>query len=499
MKEEQYILSIDQGTTSSRAVIFNKTGRIITIAQKEFSQILPKPGWVEQNPQEIWSSVQSVIAEALANAGLSGSNIHAIGIANQRETTVIWDKNTGKPIYNAIVWQSRQTADICQELKNKGVENIFREKTGLVIDPYFSGTKIKWILDNVEKARQKAENGDLLFGTIDTWLLWKLTKGKVHATDYSNASRTLLYNIHQLKWDEELLSYLNIPNSILPEVRNSSEIFGYTVPETFAGYSVPIGGIAGDQQAALFGQTCFEQGMVKNTYGTGCFILMNTGNKAYLSEKGLLTTIAWRINNKIDYALEGSVFVAGAAVQWLRDGLTIINNAEEIESEAAKVKDSGGIYVVPAFVGLGTPYWDAEVRGSIFGLTRGTKKEHIARATLESIAYQSKDVISVMQEETGIEIPLLKVDGGAVSNNILMQFQSDILGTKIQRPKCMETTALGAAFLAGLAVGFWKDTEEIAETWKMDREFTPQMEKQTAENLYEKWQKAVKAAMCYKP
>jgi len=499
MKEEQYILSIDQGTTSSRAVIFNKTGRIITIAQKEFSQILPKPGWVEQNPQEIWSSVQSVIAEALANAGLSGSNIHAIGIANQRETTVIWDKNTGKPIYNAIVWQSRQTADICQELKNKGVENIFREKTGLVIDPYFSGTKIKWILDNVEKARQKAENGDLLFGTIDTWLLWKLTKGKVHATDYSNASRTLLYNIHQLKWDEELLSYLNIPNSILPEVRNSSEIFGYTVPETFAGYSVPIGGIAGDQQAALFGQTCFEQGMVKNTYGTGCFILMNTGNKAYLSEKGLLTTIAWRINNKIDYALEGSVFVAGAAVQWLRDGLTIINNAEEIESEAAKVKDSGGIYVVPAFVGLGTPYWDAEVRGSIFGLTRGTKKEHIARATLESIAYQNKDVISVMQEETGIEIPLLKVDGGAVSNNILMQFQSDILGTKIQRPKCMETTALGAAFLAGLAVGFWKDTEEIAETWKMDREFTPQMEKQTAENLYEKWQKAVKAAMCYKP
>lgn len=499
MKEEQYILSIDQGTTSSRAVIFNKAGRIITIAQKELSQILPNPGWVEQDPLEIWSSVQSVIAEALANSGLSGSSIQAVGIANQRETTVIWDKNTGKPVYNAIVWQSRQTAHICQELKSKGVEKIFRKKTGLVIDPYFSGTKIKWILDNVEGARQKAENGDLLFGTIDTWLLWKLTKGKVHATDYSNASRTLLYNIHQLKWDEELLSYLNIPYSMLPEVRNSSEIFGYTVPETFAGYSVPIGGIAGDQQAALFGQICFEQGMVKNTYGTGCFILMNTGNKAYLSEKGLLTTIAWGINNKIDYALEGSVFVAGAAVQWLRDGIKIIDSAGEIESEAAKVEDSGGVYVVPAFVGLGTPYWDAEVRGSIFGLTRGTKKEHLARATLESIAYQSKDVISVMQEETNIEIPLLKVDGGAVSNDILMQFQSDILGTKIQRPKCMETTALGAAFLAGLAVGFWKNPEGIAETWKKDREFTPQMEKQTAKNLYEKWQKAVKAAMCYRP
>ncbi|TYB34550.1 MAG: glycerol kinase GlpK [Flexistipes sinusarabici] len=499
MKREQYILSIDQGTTSSRAVIFNKAGRIITIAQKELSQILPNPGWVEQDPLEIWSSVQSVIAEALANSGLSGSSIQAVGIANQRETTVIWDKNTGKPVYNAIVWQSRQTADICQELKSKGVEKIFWEKTGLVIDPYFSGTKIKWILDNVEGARQKAEKGDLLFGTIDTWLLWKLTKGNVHATDYSNASRTLLYNIHQLKWDKELLSYLNIPYSILPEVKNSSEIFGYTVPETFSGYSVPIGGIAGDQQAALFGQICFEKGMVKNTYGTGCFILMNTGDKAYHSENGLLTTIAWGINNKIDYALEGSVFVAGAAVQWLRDGLKIIEDAGEIETEAAKVKDSGGVYVVPAFVGLGTPYWDAEARGSIFGLTRGTKKEHLARATLESIAYQSKDVISVMQEETGMEIPLLKVDGGAVSNNILMQFQSDILDTKIQRPLCMETTALGAAFLAGLAVGFWKDTKEVAETWEVDREFTPKMDKQTAANLYEKWQKAVKAAMCYKP
>ncbi|MEC9492175.1 glycerol kinase GlpK [Flexistipes sp.] len=499
MGKKQYILSIDQGTTSSRAVIFNKAGRIITIAQKEFSQILPKPGWVEQDPLEIWSSVQSVIAEALANSGLSGSSIQAVGIANQRETTVIWDKNTGKPVYNAIVWQSRQTADICQELKSKGVEKIFREKTGLVIDPYFSGTKIKWILENVEGARQKAEKGALLFGTIDTWLLWKLTKGKVHATDYSNASRTLLYNIHQLQWDNELLSYLNIPYSILPEVKKSSEIFGHTVPETFAGYSVPIGGIAGDQQAALFGQTCFEKGMVKNTYGTGCFILMNTGNKAYNSKKGLLTTIAWGINNKIDYALEGSVFVAGAAVQWLRDGLKIIENAGEIETEAAKVKDSGGVYVVPAFVGLGTPYWDAEVRGSIFGLTRGTKKEHLARATLESIAYQNKDVISVMQEETGMEIPLLKVDGGAVSNNILMQFQSDILDTKIQRPLCMETTALGAAFLAGLAVGFWKDTKEVAETWKVDKEFTPKMDKITAENLYNKWQKAVKAAMSYKP
>ncbi|AEI15226.1 Glycerol kinase [Flexistipes sinusarabici DSM 4947] len=499
MGKKQYILSIDQGTTSSRAVIFNKTGRIITIAQKEFSQILPKPGWVEQDPLEIWSSVQSVIAEALANSGLTGGSIQAVGIANQRETTVIWDKNTGKPVYNAIVWQSRQTADICRQLKSKELENIFREKTGLVIDPYFSGTKIKWILDNVEGARQKAEKGDLLFGTIDTWLLWKLTKGKVHATDYSNASRTLLYNIHQLQWDNKLLNYLNIPSSILPEVKNSSKIFGHTVPETFSGYSVPIGGIAGDQQAALFGQICFEKGMVKNTYGTGCFILMNTGDKAYHSENGLLTTIAWGINNKIDYALEGSVFVAGAAVQWLRDGLKIIEDAGEIETEAAKVKDSGGVYVVPAFVGLGTPYWDAEARGSIFGLTRGTKKEHLARATLESIAYQSKDVISVMQKETGMEIPLLKVDGGAVSNNILMQFQSDILDTKIQRPLCMETTALGAAFLAGLAVGFWKDTKEIAETWKVDKEFTPKMDTKTADNLYGKWLKAVRAAMSYKP
>lgn len=499
MGKKQYILSIDQGTTSSRAVIFNKTGRIITIAQKEFSQILPKPGWVEQDPLEIWSSVQSVIAEALANSGLTGGSIQAVGIANQRETTVIWDKNTGKPVYNAIVWQSRQTADICRQLKSKGLENIFREKTGLVIDPYFSGTKIKWILDNVEGARQKAEKGDLLFGTIDTWLLWKLTKGKVHATDYSNASRTLLYNIHRLQWDNKLLNYLNIPSSILPEVKNSSETFGHTVPETFSGYSVPIGGIAGDQQAALFGQICFEKGMVKNTYGTGCFILMNTGDKAYHSKNGLLTTIAWGINNKIDYALEGSVFVAGAAVQWLRDGLKIIEDAGEIETEAAKVKDSGGVYVVPAFVGLGTPYWDAEARGSIFGLTRGTKKEHLARATLESIAYQSKDVISVMQKETGMEIPLLKVDGGAVSNNILMQFQSDILDTKIQRPLCMETTALGAAFLAGLAVGFWKDTKEIAETWKVDKEFTPKMDTKTADNLYGKWLKAVRAAMSYKP
>ena len=499
MRQEQYILSIDQGTTSSRAVIFNKAGRIITIAQKEVFQILPNPGWVEQNPLEIWSSVQSVIAEALANSGLSGSSIQAVGITNQRETTLLWNKNTGKPVYNAIVWQSRQTADICRELKSKGLEKIFRDKTGLVIDPYFSGTKIKWILDNVKGARQKAENGDLLFGTIDTWLLWKLTKGKVHATDYSNASRTLLYNIHQLKWDEKLMNYLNIPSSILPEVKNSSEIFGYTVPETFAGYSVPIGGIAGDQQAALFGQTCFTKGMVKNTYGTGCFILMNTGNKAYHSEKGLLSTIAWGIDDNIEYALEGSVFVAGAAVQWLRDGLKIIEDAGEIEAEASKVKDSGGVYVVPAFVGLGTPYWDAEVRGSIFGLTRGTKKEHLARATLESIAYQSKDVISVMQEETGIVIPLLKVDGGAVSNNILMQFQSDILSTKIQRPVCMETTALGAAFLAGLSVGFWKNTKEIAETWKIEKEFTPKMDKKRAENLYEKWQKAVRAAMSYKP
>ena len=495
---KKYILAIDQGTTSSRAIVFDKAGKIVNVTQKEFTQIFPKPGWVEHDAMEIWSSVQSVVAEALAYRNVSGDEIAAIGITNQRETTVVWDKNTGRPIYNAIVWQSRQTVGICEELKEKGLNDTFRDKTGLLIDAYFSGTKVKWILDNVEGAREKAEKGDLLFGTIDTWITWKLTGGKSHVTDYSNASRTLMYNIYDLKWDEELLEHLNVPANLLPEVKPSSEVYGYTTPQTFYGYEIPISGMAGDQQAALFGQACFTEGMAKNTYGTGCFMLMNTGENAVKSDNGLLTTIAWGIDGKVKYALEGSVFVAGSAIQWLRDGLRMFRDAAESEAYAERIKSTDGVYVVPAFVGLGTPYWDSDVRGSIFGLTRGTEKEHFVRATIESLAYQSKDVLSAMEADSGISIKKLRVDGGACANNFLLQFQSNLLGTDVERPECIETTALGAAYLAGLAVGFWKDKKEIATQWAVERTFNVEMEKEEADELYSGWQKAVQASMCFK-
>ena len=498
MADKKYILAIDQGTTSSRAIVFNRQGEIVLITRKEFTQHFPHSGWVEHDAMEIWSSVQSVVAEASAHRDISGADIHAIGITNQRETAVVWDKNSGLPVYNAIVWQSRQTADICRELTEKGLDDTFRKKTGLLIDAYFSGTKIKWILDNVEGAREKAEKGDLLFGTVDTWLIWKLTRGRVHVTDYTNASRTLIYNIHDLEWDAELLDHLGIPASMLPEVKPSSEVYGHTSRETFSGYEIPVAGIAGDQQAALFGQACFEKGMAKNTYGTGCFMVMNTGETAVTSENGLLTTIAWGIDGKIDYALEGSVFVAGSAIQWLRDGLRMFRNAKDSEAYAERVGDTDGVYVVPAFVGLGTPYWDPDVRGSVFGLTRGTTKEHFIRAAIESLAYQSRDVLSAMELDSGIDVLKLRVDGGAVSNNFLLQFQSDILGCEVERPQCIETTALGAAFLAGIATGFWKDKTEAASSWASDRVFSPRMDAGRREKLYKGWQKAVKASMHFK-
>ncbi|MGG2016356.1 glycerol kinase GlpK [Bacillus sp. S10(2024)] len=495
---EKFILSLDQGTTSSRAILFNKEGKIVHVAQKEFTQHFPKPGWVEHNPQEIWGSILAVIATCLSEAEVKPEQIASIGITNQRETTVVWEKETGKPVYNAIVWQSRQTAEICDELKGKGYGDMVREKTGLLIDAYFSGTKVKWILDNVEGAREKAERGELLFGTIDTWLVWKLSGGNVHVTDYSNASRTLMYNIHELKWDEELLDMLTVPASMLPEVRPSSEVYGHTVDYHFFGQNIPIAGVAGDQQAALFGQACFGEGMAKNTYGTGCFMLMNTGEKAVASEHGLLTTIAWGLNGKVEYALEGSIFVAGSAIQWLRDGLRMFQDASDSEAYAARVESTDGVYVVPAFVGLGTPYWDSEVRGAVFGLTRGTTKEHFVRATLESLAYQTKDVLCAMEADSGIELKTLRVDGGAVKNNFLMQFQGDILGVPVERPEVNETTALGAAYLAGLAVGYWKDQEEIAAQWNMDKSFAPAMEAGTSEELYAGWKKAIEATKAFK-
>ncbi|GMB09687.1 glycerol kinase GlpK [Thermolongibacillus altinsuensis] len=495
---EKYILALDQGTTSSRAILFNQKGEIVHIAQKEFTQYFPQPGWVEHNPNEIWGSILAVIATVLSEAAVSPEQIAAIGITNQRETTVVWDKQTGQPIYNAIVWQSRQTVPICEQLKEQGYDELFRAKTGLLIDAYFSGTKVKWILDHVDGAREKAEKGELLFGTIDTWLVWKLSGGRAHVTDYSNASRTLMFNIHELKWDEELLSILNVPKSMLPEVRPSSEIYAHTIPYHFFGQEVPIAGIAGDQQAALFGQACFEEGMAKNTYGTGCFMLMNTGEKAVQSKHGLLTTIAWGIDGKVEYALEGSIFVAGSAIQWLRDGLRMIKEAKDSELYATRVESTDGVYVVPAFVGLGTPYWDSDVRGAIFGLTRGTTKEHFIRATLESLAYQTKDVLMAMEADSGITLKTLRVDGGAVKNNFLMQFQSDILGVPVERPVVNETTALGAAYLAGLAVGYWNSKEEIAQQWNIDRSFTPAMTKEVQENLYEGWKKAVQAARAFK-
>lgn len=498
MAVEKYILSLDQGTTSSRAIIFNKRGEIVHSAQKEFQQYFPKPGWVEHNPNEIFGSILSVIAAVLSESGIKPEQIAGIGITNQRETTVVWEKATGNPVYNAIVWQSRQTSSICEDLIAHGLDALFRERTGLLIDAYFSGTKIKWILDHAEGAREKADRGELLFGTIDTWIIWKLTGGKSHVTDYSNASRTLLFNIHELKWDEELLSILEVPKSMLPEVRSSSEIYGFTSAFHFFGKEVPVAGIAGDQQAALFGQACFEKGMAKNTYGTGCFMLMNTGEKAVRSEQGLLTTIAWGLNGKVKYALEGSIFVAGSALQWLRDGLRMLKHAHDSEDYAKKVPSTDGVYVVPAFVGLGTPYWDSDVRGAVFGLTRGTSKEHFIRAVLESLAYQTKDVLSAMEADSGISLKKLRVDGGAVKNNFLMEFQSDLLNVPVERPIINETTALGVAYLAGLAVGYWNCQEEIAENWAMDRSFHPNMNNDIRMTLYSGWKKAVNAAMAFK-
>jgi glycerol kinase len=491
---KKYILALDQGTTSSRAIIYNFEGQIVKVAQKEFTQIYPKAGWVEHDPMEIWGSQSGVVSEILAMTGITAEEIAAIGITNQRETTVVWERKTGKPVYNAIVWQCRRTSGICDELKARGLENYIRENTGLVLDAYFSATKVKWILDNVEGARQKAQNGGLLFGNIDTWLIWNLTRGKVHVTDYSNASRTMLYNIKDLKWDEKILKELDIPASMLPEVKPSSMVYGQTDARIF-GAEIPIAGDAGDQQAALFGQACYSPGMAKNTYGTGCFMLMLTGEKLVHSENGLLTTIAWGVNGKVEYALEGSIFIAGAAIQWLRDGLKIIYDAKDSEYFATKVEDSLGVYVVPAFVGLGAPYWDMYARGAILGLTRGTTRNHIIRATLESIAYQTRDVLELMRNECGIDLCDLRVDGGACANNFLMQFQADILGVPVERPEIIETTALGAAYLAGLAVGFWKDQSMIAERRKVNRKFKPGMNEDKRKELYDNWKKAVKRSM----
>jgi len=490
---EKYILAIDQGTTSSRAIIFDHDGNVVSVAQQEFMQYYPKPGWVEHDPNEIWATTMGVIADAMARGNINRSQISAIGITNQRETTVIWDAETGKPVHNAIVWQDRRTSKICDNLKEKGLEETIKHKTGLMVDAYFSGTKIKWILDNVEGAREKAEAGKLRFGTIDTWLIWKLTNGKVHVTDYTNASRTMIYNIFELKWDEDLLKELNIPSYLLPEVKPSSQIYGNTDVDVF-GAEVPIAGIAGDQQAATFGQVCYEKGMVKNTYGTGCFMLMNTGEDPIESKHGLLTTIAYGINGKVNYALEGSIFVTGAAVQWLRDELKIVDSAEDTEYYATKVKDNGGVYFVPAFAGLGAPYWDMYARGTIVGLTRGSSKAHIIRATLESIAYQTRDVLEAMEADSGIKLKTLRVDGGAALNNFLLQFQADILGVEVERPVVNETTALGAAYLAGLAVGYWNGQEELLRKWKRDALFTPEMVKDERERLYAGWKRAVERA-----
>lgn len=489
MTQQRYVVALDQGTTSSRAIIFDHDARIVAVSQREFTQHYPQPGWVEHDPMEIWATQSSTLTEALAKSGIHNDEIAAIGITNQRETTVVWEKATGKPVYNAIVWQCRRTAAICEELKERGLDNYVRENTGLLLDAYFSGTKVKWILDNVKGAREKAERGELLFGTIDTWLIWKMTNGEVHVTDPTNASRTMLYNIRDLQWDGHILQELGIPASMLPEVRPSSEIYGYTTRG--GGAHIPIAGIAGDQQAALFGQLCFEKGMAKNTYGTGCFLLMNTGETPVKSDSGLLTTIAVGPTGNVNYALEGSVFMGGATIQWLRDELRLIDDATDTGYFAGKVKDSNGVYLVPAFVGLGAPYWDPYARGAIVGLTRGANRNHIIRAALESIAYQSRDVLDAMQKDSGIHLASLKVDGGAVANDFLMQFQSDIMGTTVVRPKLIETTALGAAFLAGLAVGFWKSTAELSDKFSIDREFEPTLPAEQREQLYAGWQKAV--------
>ncbi|MCI7041053.1 MAG: glycerol kinase GlpK [Lachnospiraceae bacterium] len=490
----KYVMALDQGTTSSRCILFDKKGNICSMAQKEFTQIYPKPGWVEHNPMEIWSSQLAVLTEAMAMVGAAPSDISGIGITNQRETTIVWDKETGEPVYNAIVWQCRRTAEKIDELIGQGHGDMIREKTGLVPDAYFSGTKIAWILDHVPGARERAEKGELLFGTVDTWLIYNLTKGAVHVTDYTNASRTMLFDIHNLCWDEELLKLLAIPKSMLPEVKPSSCIYGYT-DSSVTGGEIPIAGIAGDQQAALFGQCCFEKGQVKNTYGTGCFLLMNTGKEAIASRNGLITTIAASTGNEVEYALEGSVFVAGAAIQWLRDGMRMIKTAAQTEEYADKVEDTAGVYIVPAFAGMGAPYWNPYARGTVVGITRGCQKEHFIRATLESIAYQTADVLKAMEEDAGVSIAGLKVDGGASANDFLMQFQADILGGTVYRPKCIETTALGAAYLAGLATGYFESKEEICENWELSREFTHEMSENHRKELLKGWKKAVKCAL----
>lgn len=493
---QKYIMALDQGTTSSRCILFDKSGTICSMAQKEFAQIYPKPGWVEHNPREIWASQVAVAAEAMANIGVSAKDIAGIGITNQRETTIVWDRNTGEPVYNAIVWQCRRTAQRIDELKEQGYEEMIRNKTGLIPDAYFSASKIEWILDHIEGAREKAQTGELLFGTVDSWLIWNLTKGTVHVTDHTNASRTMLYNIHDLCWDEELLALFNIPKSMLPEVKPSGYVYGKTADGILGG-EIPIAGAAGDQQAALFGQCCFESGQVKNTYGTGCFLLMHTGKQPIISRHGLLTTIAAGTGEAAEYALEGSVFVAGAAIQWLRDSMRMIRDSSLSEKYAERVEDTNGIYIVPAFAGMGAPYWDAYVRGTIVGITRGCQKEHFIRAVLESIAYQTVDVLKAMEEDSGVPIQELKVDGGASANNFLMQFQADIMGQSVHRPGCIETTALGAAYLAGIAIGYWKDKEEIRANWKPDRRFDASMEEERRTALLKGWKRAVKSALVW--
>ena len=490
---EKYIMALDQGTTSSRCIMFNKQGKACSTAQKEFRQIFPKPGWVEHDPMDIWASQISVAAEAMSKIGAGAENIAAIGITNQRETTVVWEKETGKPVCNAIVWQCRRTAELVDELKSEGFDRIIREKTGLIPDAYFSATKLKWILDHVRGARERAVRGELLFGTVDTWLIWNLTNRRVHVTDYTNASRTMLFDIHKLRWDDEILEKLEIPRQMLPEVRPSSEVYGYT-EDCILGGGIPIAGAAGDQQAALFGQCCFEPGEAKNTYGTGCFLLMNTGSKAVESKSGLLTTIAASADGNIRYALEGSVFVAGAAIQWLRDELRIIDTAAQSEEYCMAVKDTNGTYVVPAFTGLGAPYWDSYARGTILGLTRGTRREHLVRAVVESLAYQASDVIEAMEKDSGIHLKTLKVDGGACANDFLMQFQADILNVQVARPECIETTALGAAYLAGLSVGVWKNQEDVCENWALQRTFCPDMAQEYREELLKGWKRAVRCS-----
>ena len=487
---KKYVMALDAGTTSNRCILFNEKGEIKSLAQKEFTQYFPKPGWVEHDANEIWSTQLGVAVEAMSKIGAEAEDIAAIGITNQRETVVVWDRTTGEPICPAIVWQCRRTAEYCDGLKEQGLTDKIREKTGLIIDAYFSGTKIRWILENVEGAREKAENGELLFGTIETWLIWKLTKGKVHVTDYSNASRTMLFNINTLSWDEEILQILDIPASMLPEVKPSSCVYGYADSQ-FLGGKIPIAGAAGDQQSALFGQCCFDAGEVKNTYGTGCFLLMNTGEKAVTSENGLLTTIAASADGTVQYALEGSIFVAGAAIQWLRDEMRMIRKAADTERYATAVEDTAGVYLVPAFTGIGAPYWDPYARGTVVGITRGCKKEHFIRAALESMAYQTNDILKVMEEESGVQIRTLKVDGGASNNNFLMQFQSDILGVDVLRPQCVETTALGASYLAGIAVGYWEDVEDVRANWALSRTFHADMSDEKRQHLLKGWKKAV--------